>query len=65
MMEFGKAVSAILSLFRGVACWGKNVQEADSMGMKVAKNYIISYYIDSGTNQKLQSNVLLHIMILN
>ena len=27
--------------------------------MKVAKNYITRYYIDSGTNQKLQSNVLL------
>ena len=43
----------------------KNVQEADSVVMKVAKNYITSYYIDSGTSQKLQSNVLLHIMILN
>ena len=63
-MEFGKAVSAMLSLSRGEACW-ENVQEANSVGMKVAKNYITSYYIDSGNNQKLQSNFLLHIMILN
>ena len=44
---------------------GKNVQEADSVVMKVVKNYITGYYINSGTNQKLQSNLLLHIMILN
>ena len=29
---------------------GKNVEDADSVGMKVAKKYITSYYIDSGTN---------------